>query len=304
MTSLSARSSDVAGIAGSTTSNVFDVLNAVTSVPTHNPAERGPDRTARLLLRPLGLAPRSGRRPESPRERYRRNASALERRSEVRCVGSVMGHALGIGASMDSLAASLRLEQARQGVIRSLRQFSALWPLATLALTALLALLIDVVQRQTTLDSTSLSIIAGFGAGIAIFVQRTITERRQYTINLLIAFSTNEMLAPADRWMAERIARGRKIEADLLSATEAGHLVSLLDYYEFICLLFLEETLDRRVFLAIRFNAMRLAFSCARNYITQRREATGWPGLYANIEKVIDSHSRFHAGRNTLENDE
>jgi hypothetical protein len=199
---------------------------------------------------------------------------------------------------MDLDGSSFRLENLRQDMTRGLRRFSALWPFVVLPLSALLGFFIVIVQRNTALDATSLSIIAGFGAGVAIFVQKTIAERRQYTINLLIAFSTNRMLAPADRWMAEKIAEGHSVKPNQMSVTECGYLVTLLDYYEFLCLLLREEMLDRRVFIAVRFNAMRLAFAASHEYIIERRVLTGWPGLYMNIESVIGSNGRFHDAPN------
>lgn len=169
-----------------------------------------------------------------------------------------------------------------------MRRAWSLWPLVAVLASVLLALLVLWVRELTPLDATELSLIFGFGAGFAVYVQRSAVERRAHTIELLKALSTSQVLSPADTWMAERIADGHLPEVRSLSDDERGRLVTLLDYYEFLCVLAAQEVLDRKVLLAMRGAAMASAFELTRHYIVARRVATGHDELYGNLERLRD----------------
>lgn len=181
-----------------------------------------------------------------------------------------------------------RLDAFRERTARQLRRWWSLWPLVALVASLALAAAVIAVRDRTPLDATELSLIFGFGAGFAVYVQRAAVERRAHTIELLTALSTSQVLSPADLWMAERIADGHLPPLADLDTTERGHLVTLLDYYEFLCVLAAQEVLDRKVLLAMRGSAMASAYTLTRSYVVARRVATGNDALYVHLEQAAD----------------
>lgn len=151
-----------------------------------------------------------------------------------------------------------------------------------------LAVLVTWVRQLTPLDATELSLIFGFGAGFAVYVQRSAVERRAHTIELLTQLSTSQVLAPAAAWMAEQIASGELAPLRDLDDEERAHLVVLLNYYEFLCILAAQEVLDRKVLLAMRGPAMANTFDLTREYVTARRVSNDHDDLYVNLERTRD----------------
>ncbi len=182
------------------------------------------------------------------------------------------------------------LDQQREGLARVLRRLWSLWPVVAVLASIVLGFLVAWVRDLTTLEPTELSLIFGFGAGFAVFVQRSAVERRSHTIDLLKALSDSQVLAPCDTWMAERIAADESVDADGLDDTERAKVVNLLDYYEFLCVLAADEILDKKVLRTLRGSAMTAAFRLCEDYIEQRRLATGNGALYANLEWIAHRH--------------
>ena len=181
------------------------------------------------------------------------------------------------------------LDRRRQALARLLRRLWSLWPLVALVFSVALGFLVVWVQSWTPLDSTALSLILGFGAGFAVFVQRSAVERRQHTIDLLKTLSDSQVLAPASAWMAERIAAGETVVVTDLDDEERAKVVNLLDYYQFLCVLAEEEIVDRKVLLDLRGGSMRSALRLCDGYIRQRREDTGNRDLYVAMERLLRS---------------
>ena len=184
------------------------------------------------------------------------------------------------------------LDDRRQSLARALRRLWALWPLVALLASVVLGFLVVWVQDLTPLEPTELSLIFGFGAGFAVYVQRSAVERRSHTIDLLRTLSDSQVLAPADTWMAERIASGEPVVTEQLDDEQRRCLVTLLDYYEFLCVLADDEVVDKKVLLGLRGPAMHGAVRLCRNYIDERRALTTNPRLYIHLEVMAGRAER------------
>ncbi|HEY6737794.1 MAG TPA: hypothetical protein VI076_03020, partial [Actinopolymorphaceae bacterium] len=99
------------------------------------------------------------------------------------------------------------------------------------------------------------------------------------------------MLAAADTWMANRIMTRREIETDITLGDGGAHLITMLDYYEFLSTLALRGNVDVRLLLGLRGGTMMRAYDISRNYIRYRRRIVG-PELYGAFEVFVEEFSR------------
>jgi hypothetical protein len=157
---------------------------------------------------------------------------------------------------------------------------------SAVALVAFLAL-----NASRRIDPTAASVLVAVIFGTATVFQQRQTQRRQHTVKMLTSFQSSERLAAADAWMADRIRLARRVDADIDAADEV-HVITLLDYYEFLAVLAQRGMVDIPLLLDLRGGAMTRCFRLCRRYILDRR-ATVWPGLYSCLEAFAE----LYAGR-------
>jgi hypothetical protein len=67
-------------------------------------------------------------------------------------------------------------------------------------------------------------------------------------------------------------------------------IITILDFYEFICQGALEGSLSRRAIREIRGGAMKTTFQICEQYIVDRRKMLSRPRLYWAYERFVKDH--------------
>lgn len=117
------------------------------------------------------------------------------------------------------------------------------------------------------------------------FRMNQLRERRSHTLNVLVLFSTNEVLAEADRVVAGRLAQPQPITNDIEPEFDR-HLMHILDHYELIATSFKLGILDKTTVAHLRGGAMKRLYRMAEPYIITRRDMLERPELYKQLEDV------------------
>jgi hypothetical protein len=156
------------------------------------------------------------------------------------------------------------------------------------------AAVVAIVSSSQRVDATTASILVAVFFGVTAVVQQRQTQRRQHTVDLITAFQTADALSAADAWMADRITRRATVGGDVLGADQ-GHVMTLLDYYEFLAVLARRGLVDVPLLLDLRGGAMTRAFDICRPYVHDRRSNV-WPGLYSCLEMFADVYAQRNQG--------
>jgi hypothetical protein len=159
---------------------------------------------------------------------------------------------------------------------------------------ALAAIAFGFLTTRDDVNETAASILVALVFGVATVVQLRQAQRRQHTVGLITAFQSTEVLAAADTWMATRISTRRRVDAEIAAGDER-HVISMLDYYEFLATLAMRGLIDVPLLLDLRGGAMARCLDICRAYIADRREHVA-PGLYGCFELFVSEYSR-RAGR-------
>ena len=147
-----------------------------------------------------------------------------------------------------------------------------------------------VLLSNSAVDATAASVLVAVFFGLFTVLQQRQSQRRQHTVELITAFQTAEELCAADRWMAERIAAAEPGGADLEPA-EAGHVMVLLDYYEFLAVLAQRGMVDVTLLMDLRGGAMSRCYAICEEYLADRR-ARVFAGLYVGLGVFVTTYSR------------
>jgi hypothetical protein len=143
---------------------------------------------------------------------------------------------------------------------------------------------------SSTIDATAASVLVAVFFGIFTVLQQRQSQRRQHTVELITAFQTAEELCAADRWMAERIAGAEPVGPDLEPAA-AGHVMVLLDYYEFLAVLAQRGMVDVPLLMDLRGGAMARCYAICDAYLADRR-ARVFAGLYVGLGVFVATYNR------------
>jgi len=141
--------------------------------------------------------------------------------------------------------------------------------------------------RRASVDSTGASLLVGVALAVIGFVQNRQVERRQRTVELIAALQNTDTLSAADGWMADRISRAEPVHDDVPKADDQ-QVITLLDYYEFLCILTERGHLDGDLLADLREPAMRRAFEICEPYVRVRRERVGTE-LYQRYGRFVDA---------------
>jgi hypothetical protein len=155
---------------------------------------------------------------------------------------------------------------------------------------ALVATAFSLLTMRNEINETAASILVAVVFGVATVVQLRQSQRRQHTVGLITAFQSTEVLAAADTWMATRISRRHRVEAGI-PADDERHVISMLDYYEFLSSLALRGLIDVPLLLDLRGGTMARCHEVCVDYIADRREHVG-PELYSCFELFVGEYAR------------
>ncbi|HEU5108112.1 MAG TPA: hypothetical protein VFT95_06100 [Micromonosporaceae bacterium] len=149
--------------------------------------------------------------------------------------------------------------------------------------TALLALAGFVFLRTGgDVNETAASILIAVVFGVVTVLQQRQAQKRQHTVALITAFQSADHLAAADVWMASRVSGRREVTGDI-PADDECHVITILDYYEFLAVLAMRGIVDTPLLVRLRGGTMQRCFDLCRSYIEDRRLRAG-PELYRCLE--------------------
>jgi len=140
------------------------------------------------------------------------------------------------------------------------------------------------------INETAASVLVAVVFGVVTVIQQRQSQRRQHTVGLITAFQSADHLAAADVWMASRISAGREVDGDIPEADE-GHVLSILDYYEFLAVLALRGMVDIPLLINLRGGTMTRCFQLCRAYVEDRRLRAG-PEVYRSLELFATEYAR------------
>jgi hypothetical protein len=147
-----------------------------------------------------------------------------------------------------------------------------------------------VLSTGREINETAASVLIAVVFGVATVLQLRQSQRRQHTVELITVFQSSEALATADTWMAARIASHQPVEPDVPPDHER-HVITLLDYYEFLSSLALRGLVDVPLLLSLRGGTMTRCYRICRRYVDDRRSNVG-PELYHCFELFGAEYSR------------
>lgn len=110
-------------------------------------------------------------------------------------------------------------------------------------------------------------------------------QRVAYTANVLSALSTNDRLAESSFQVTKLINGGARVSMRDLDPGIEAHVVDILDYYEFLCDLYIKRVVDRRTILQLRGRLMRRTWNVCETYIRETGDLQN--------RKVYDGFEQF-----------
>lgn len=134
---------------------------------------------------------------------------------------------------------------------------------------------------------TMVSVMVAVVFGIVSVRQNKKMQRRELTVQMLGNFSLNEILAVSDNRMAMLIKNNTRLDGTTIDDQTDGHVINMLDYYEFLCVSCQQKVLDVETVIYIRGGAMSRAYDVCEQYIKDRRKALAHPDLYASFEHMV-----------------
>lgn len=155
-----------------------------------------------------------------------------------------------------------------------------------------------VVTSGSEINETAASVLVAIVFGVATVYQVRQSQRRQHTVELLNAFQSSEVLSAADVWMVRRIAAHQPIGCKP-PEDDDRHVISLLDYYEFLAALALRGLVDVPLLLSLRGGTMTRCMRLCRGYIDHRRTTVG-NELYRCFEALVDEYARRTGDRTVV----
>lgn len=159
------------------------------------------------------------------------------------------------------------------------------------------SLILGIPTDTLTLDGvlTALSIVGGLTGWIITTRRGIASERKQYTLSLVMMLREVESLRDADTFMALSIRNGRTFHSDSVTDAEDRQLITLLDYYEFLAISLRHGYIEPKVIRHLRASPMVAAFRASRPYIEERRELLGREDLYEEYERFVEEVGRSKA---------
>jgi hypothetical protein len=146
------------------------------------------------------------------------------------------------------------------------------------------------LRNSGQVNETAASVLVAVVFGVVTVLQQRQAQRRQHTVGLITAFQTADRLCAADVWMGSRISRRIPVDADVPAADEP-HVITMLDYYEFLAVLALRGVVDTRLLVNLRGGTMSRCFRLCRDYVDDRRQRSGRE-LYQALEAFTDEYVR------------
>lgn len=120
-------------------------------------------------------------------------------------------------------------------------------------------------------------------------------DRRAHTLDVVMGIFQSDALATANVRLAEinlEVESGDRTLDGSVSGEDDAAIITLLDYYEFICQGVLEGSLSSRAVKEVRGGAMRTTYNACERYIADRRDSLSRPRLYWALERFVKNTIR------------
>lgn len=134
----------------------------------------------------------------------------------------------------------------------------------------------------------SLSILVALVTWFLTFLRDRQDRRMSYTASLIADLSTSERLAEAAFQVSRLISQKQTVDPDQLDEKTERYLVSILDFYEYLCALYHQGVLDKQTIVNLRGESMRKTFAVCADYIRAQREGPERRNIYWQYEQLVD----------------
>jgi hypothetical protein len=132
---------------------------------------------------------------------------------------------------------------------------------------------------------TSGAVIVALLTWFLTYQRERVSTKTARTAEIIANFSLSEPLAEASFQLSRRINKGEKIDPAALDLTTERQIVTMLDYYEYLCEMHEAGVLSRRTIANIRGRLMLRTYALCEDYIARTREQ--------QHRKVYESFERF-----------
>lgn len=139
---------------------------------------------------------------------------------------------------------------------------------------------------------TAISIVIALITWLLTYLKDRKDKIKAHTAEILAAFNTNESLATASYLITKYVNEGKKADIDNIEEDAELKIITILDYYEFICeMLFLSKIIDKKTLLQLRGRLMCRIFSVCELYIRQTRERQK-RNVYESFERFVKRYEQ------------
>ena len=138
---------------------------------------------------------------------------------------------------------------------------------------------------------TSATIIVALVTWWITFRRERAADKAARTAEVLAAFSLSEPLVEASFQLTRRINNGEKVPYDGLDPATERNVITVLDYYEYLCELYESGILSRRTIATIRGRLMVRTFIVCEDYINETRRRQNRL-VYESFERFARNFSR------------
>lgn len=149
------------------------------------------------------------------------------------------------------------------------------------------------------LTADNIVTLATLATAVAVFILQNLenkrTERRRLTYRLLSRIFEPGPVAEARTVMARWIAEGRRIEHDDVSEEIDRTIISLIDFYDFVCDGVLQGVVDKKIVIEESGGRMERAYRIVSGYVAAREaKLTVDRGkevrLYTHLRRFLKHH--------------
>lgn len=137
---------------------------------------------------------------------------------------------------------------------------------------------------------TAGSIVAAVIVGIYQIRKQRLAADVQHTIDILAMTFEDSAVSRSRSVLRKWIIADRYIKDDRLPPDDDEVVATILNYYDFLASLVLIDDLDLRVFRQTMGGVVVRDFEYLKCYVISRRESSGRPLLYWNIEAICRDH--------------
>ena len=120
-------------------------------------------------------------------------------------------------------------------------------------------------------------------------------DRRAHTLEVIMGIFNSEALAAANVRLSAinlEVRSGARTLDGSVSGDDDAAIITMLDYYEFICQGVIEGALSAHTVREVRGGAMRSTYETCRTYIQDRRRSLSRERLYWAIENFVTNDIR------------